>query len=63
MSTPRKRPRTQDECDDMIDAWHEGGTGVELHEYLGWTWAEYAEWAGPRRVFPDPDREVPNETP
>lgn len=32
---------------DKIEAWHfEGaGPGLELHEYLGWTWEEYAKWA------------------
>lgn len=30
---------------DMIDAWHDGaGDGLELHEYLGMTWEEYAAW-------------------
>lgn len=33
------------ECEvaDRIDAWHNGGSG-ELHEYLGWTWEQYAHW-------------------
>lgn len=32
------------ELDDLIDAWHDGGGGQALHEYLGWTWEEYARW-------------------
>lgn len=34
---------TQDELDDMIDAWHESGPEEirPLHEYLGMTWEEY----------------------
>lgn len=35
--------------DDMVDAWHEGaGQSLELHEYLGLTFDEYA------KVFRDP---------
>ncbi len=31
--------------DDRIEAWHNGaGEGMELHEYLGMTWVEYAAW-------------------
>lgn len=31
---------------DAIGRWHEGdGYGVELHEYLGMSWDEYARWA------------------
>lgn len=29
---------------DAIDAWHEGGSGKKLHEFLGLTWAEYLCW-------------------
>lgn len=30
---------------DRIDEWHFGmGEGQELHEYLGWTLEEYAQW-------------------
>lgn len=36
---------TDDEIDDRIDEWHNGaGAGKPLHEYLGWTRAEYAKW-------------------
>lgn len=35
----------EEEILDAIDAWHEGdGEGQELHEYLGWTVAEYDHW-------------------
>jgi len=33
---------TEEEIDDKIDEWHNGNTGVELHEYLGMTLEEYA---------------------
>jgi hypothetical protein len=37
---------TPDEIDNAVDAWHEGGGhGVQLHEYLGWTWEQYGHWA------------------
>lgn len=36
---------TEDELDDAVAAWHDGdGDGLELHEYLGWTWEEYGAW-------------------
>lgn len=34
--------------DDYIDAWHNdvaNGSGKRLHEYLGFTSDEYAQWA------------------
>lgn len=33
-----------EEIDDAVAAWHEGGSGLELHEFLGMTWEEYALW-------------------
>ncbi len=33
-----------DEIDDYIDLWHEGGTDISLHEFLGMTRPEYALW-------------------
>jgi hypothetical protein len=38
------------ERDQKIADWHEGRAGLdqELHEYLGLSWAEYAQWASPR---------------
>ena len=38
---------TYDDLENYVDKWHEcGGCGVELHEYLGLTWKQYAKWAG-----------------
>jgi len=33
-----------DDVDDWIDRWHDGDSKVELHEYLGMTWEEYANF-------------------
>lgn len=33
-----------DEIDDFIDAWHEGSSKEELHEFLGMTLQEYTLW-------------------
>ena len=30
--------------DDAVDAWHHACSGLELHEFLGLTWAEYGGW-------------------
>lgn len=32
---------------DAISAWHDASDddGVQLHEYLGMTWEQYAHWA------------------
>lgn len=37
-----QRVLTHDDIDDLIDDWHTGADARELHEFLGWTWAEYA---------------------
>ncbi len=30
----------------MIDEWHKDPLlDLELHEFLGWSWQEYATWA------------------
>ncbi len=34
----------EDEIYDWIDEWHEGDSGLELHEFLGMAWPEYAMW-------------------
>lgn len=54
MSTSAKTPRFLDlyhagqvamgEIDDYIEAWHAGNTHVQLHVFLGLTWAEYRTW-------------------
>jgi hypothetical protein len=36
---------TDDEIDDLIERWHQGaGERQELHEFLGMTWSEYADF-------------------
>lgn len=36
---------TEDDADHFISQWHAGGTGVtDLHDFLGLSWPEYAEW-------------------
>ena len=37
-------PLTDEQLDDMVDKWHHADTKLELHEYLGWTKAQYARW-------------------
>jgi hypothetical protein len=38
-------PVSDDDIDDLIERWHEGaGESQELHEFLGMTWTEYAEF-------------------
>lgn len=36
-----------EEIDKQIEDWHFNGAGEgqDLHEYLGWTWEQYAHWA------------------
>jgi len=30
---------------EQIESWHKGaGADQNLHEFLGWTWDEYARW-------------------
>lgn len=33
-----------DDIDDFVDIWHEGGTGISLHDFLGLSKEEYARW-------------------
>ena len=35
---------TNKEIDDLIDEWHEGDSDLELYEYLGMTFEEYAKF-------------------
>lgn len=30
-----------DDADDWIDQWHDGDTGVELIDYMGFTWEQW----------------------
>lgn len=32
------------DIDDFIDCWHDGESLLELHEYLGLSFDEYAAW-------------------
>lgn len=42
-----------DAIDDIIDEWHNGKhPGKQLHEALGWTWVQYAEWMKDSRKVP-----------
>lgn len=34
-----------DEIDDYVAVWHQGGTGLPLSQYLGFTQVEYKLWA------------------
>ncbi len=41
--------RDHDDCSkeaiaESIDAWHASDSALELHEWLGWAWEEYAHW-------------------
>lgn len=46
--SPKRRaePSDSDEIiNKVVEEWHEGGGfGVKLHEWLGWTWDDYAAW-------------------
>lgn len=33
-----------EEMEDKVDAWHDGATGLSLHEYLGLTQEQYTRW-------------------
>jgi len=35
---------TEENIHDLIDEWHEGDSNQELHEFLGFTFEEYARW-------------------
>jgi len=39
------------EVDDAIDAWHDGDTNVELHEWLGLTRSEYRRFVECRETL------------
>jgi hypothetical protein len=32
------------DIDDWVDAWHKGGSGVSLAQWLGFTKAQYMGW-------------------
>lgn len=33
-----------EDIDDFVDVWHQGGTGLPLYEFLGFTHDEYKLW-------------------
>lgn len=35
---------TNDEMDDMVDAWHDGEGNETIWEFMGMTQTEYASW-------------------
>jgi hypothetical protein len=48
------KPPTDADIDDAISRWHEGhGAGRELHDYLGWSWAEYQAWVADPSAIPE----------
>jgi len=46
-----KRHVTEENIHDLIDEWHNGDSNQELHEFLGFTFEEYARWVE-TDVFP-----------
>lgn len=36
--------READEIDDFVSEWHDAGSGLKLHEFLGMTHEEYTLW-------------------
>jgi hypothetical protein len=53
VASSRSRVPNAEDIDDAIEAWHEGaGSGLHLHEYLGWTWDEYVDWVRDADVIP-----------
>ena len=43
---------TYDDLNEYFEQWHKGGCyGVEVYEYLGLTWEQYAKWAGDEDAF------------
>ena len=38
-------PTSADNIHARIDAWRDGaGAGMELHQFLGWSWKQYVGW-------------------
>lgn len=35
---------TEENINDLIGKWHESDSELELHEYVGFTWEQYARW-------------------
>lgn len=48
-----------EEIDGFIDKWHDGGSGEELHEFLGMSWEEYSLWVADADVLPSIIKQKP----
>lgn len=45
---------TAENVHERVHAWQYGaGRGLELHQYLGWTWKQYACWVKTGQVPSD----------
>jgi hypothetical protein len=44
---------TNDQVDDAVALWHVSCTKLPLHEFLGWTFDEYAAWMSDADCIPD----------
>ncbi len=40
------------DMDDYVERWHAGPCAVDLHDYLGMTWDEYAAWVANPDLLP-----------
>lgn len=40
------------EIDDFVELWHEGGSTLPLHEFLGMTPEEYSAWVQKPDLLP-----------
>ena len=40
------------EIDDFVELWHEGGSTLPLHEFLGMTSEEYLAWVQKPELLP-----------
>jgi hypothetical protein len=48
---------SEDEVDAAVGIWHSlPDDGVELHDFLGWSWTEYGDWVAHSLI---PDRPLP----
>ena len=44
--------RLPEEIDDYVDAWHDGGSKLPLHKFLGMSQSEYNHWVIDADVLP-----------
>jgi hypothetical protein len=47
----RNAARPED-IDVYIEQWHNSGSELPLHDFLGLSWAEYRSWAADKSVLP-----------